>query len=71
MKCPIQAHVMNNWSPADDAVLGGSENFRRWCLVGGSKSLSLEPRRLYLVPNPFASLPTLCELLYSLSAIVD
>jgi hypothetical protein len=43
MKCLPQVYVLNMWSLAIDAVLGGSENFTRWSLAGGSRSLGAYP----------------------------
>jgi hypothetical protein len=42
MKCLPQA-LVNAWSPAGDAISGGSGNFRRWVLAVGNRSLGVGP----------------------------
>jgi hypothetical protein len=65
MKCPPQAYVLTNWSPASDAILGGVGNFRRWGLAGGSRFLGYL-WMLYLFPDPFFILLPVYHKLYSL-----
>jgi hypothetical protein len=36
---PQKAYVLKTWVPAGGAILGGSENFSRWGLARGSRSL--------------------------------
>jgi hypothetical protein len=50
VKCPSQAHVLNAWSPAGDATLGGS--VMRWGgeEIEGSRSLGLQHRPYGLKP---------------------
>jgi hypothetical protein len=41
---------LNTWSTDGGAILGGSGNFGRWDLVGGSRSLVGVP--LKVIPGP-------------------
>jgi hypothetical protein len=52
---PQKAHVWKDWFPAGGAILGGSGNFRRWDLAGGSRSLEVGTWG-YFAPGPFLSL---------------
>lgn len=49
-KCLCRLHVVH-LSPNRWRCFGGSENFRRWGLIGGKRSLGLCLWRLYQVPR--------------------
>jgi hypothetical protein len=55
-----QAHELNSWFPGGGVILGGSGNFRRWGLAGGSRLLvSFMTLKIILVHSPLSPLPAL------------
>jgi hypothetical protein len=52
MKCPLQVHVLNAWSPADSSIWGGAGNFSWWGLARGIRSLRACSWGIYLLPGP-------------------
>lgn len=38
---PVETHVLGGWSPANDAILDCSRNFRSYTFIGGSRPLKV------------------------------